>query len=283
MKNQEPEKWRDTIDPYSLPLKKVKIEEVLGYPHAANQVFYVKGMQEGTEGYYYLKYAHHADANLKNEIEILRRLYFPCTPEVVEYDAEEYRYEVTRRIDGRRLSVILEEAGLESGLDYMYEYGQALARLHCTVGSFPEAPHRRFHDIPELSHFEKIGMEDVCEWLTVNRPAQIYTCFVHGDFHYANLLWKDGHISGILDFELAGMGNREFDIAWALILRPGQRFMRTEEELREFIAGYTDIGSCDPALVRYYMVLIYTWFLKLGDEQYERFVREWIEDYILEH
>ncbi|MCD8131255.1 MAG: aminoglycoside phosphotransferase family protein [Lachnospiraceae bacterium] len=276
MKNEEPEKWRNTIDPFSLPLKKVCIQEILGYPHAANQVFYVKGVQAGKEGYYYLKYAHHVDANLKNEIEILWQLHFRCTPEVVEYDAEDYQYEVTRQIDGRRLSVILEEAGLDSGLSYMYEYGRTLARLHQAAGSFPKAPHRRFHDIPEPSHFEKIDMEDVREWLIVNKPTQINTCFVHGDFHYANLLWKDGYISGILDFELAGMGNREFDVAWALILRPGQKFMRTEEELWEFIAGYTAVGGCDPALVRYYMALIYTRFIKFGDEQYAQFVRKWV-------
>ncbi len=80
----------------------------------------------------------------------------------------------------------------------------------------------------------------------VNQSSQTHTCFVHGDFHYANLLWKDGHISGILDFELAGIGDRDFDIAWALILRPGQKFMRTEEELREFIAGYTAVGVTAP-------------------------------------
>lgn len=276
MLNQEPEKWRDGIDPLSLPLRNVQLQEILGYPHAANQVFYVKGVQADKEGYYYLKYAHHVDANFKNEVEIIQQLHSPLTPNVVEYDVEDYRYEVTRQIDGRRLSVILADAKSDNGLDYMFEYGRTLAELHCASGSFPDAPHRRFHDIPEFAYFEKIGMGDIYKWLIDNKPTQINKCFVHGDFHYANILWKDSHISGILDFELAGMGNREFDIAWSLILRPGQKFMQTEAELQKFISGYSSVGNCSHGLVRYYMVLIYTRFLKFGDEQYEQFIREWI-------
>ncbi len=282
IQNQEPTKWRDGIDPFSLPLKNVQILEILGYPHAANQVFYVRGEEDGNEGYYYLKYAHHADANFKNEVEIIRQLRSPLTPKVVEYDTEGYQYEMTEQIEGRRLSVILAETGLDNSLNYMFEYGRALAELHCITGDFPDAPHRRFHDIPDFAFFEKIGMVEIHEWLIANKPPHINQCFVHGDFHYANILWKDGHISGILDFELAGIGNREFDIAWSLILRPGQQFMRTEVELQEFIAGYSSVAKYDLTLVWYYMILIYVRFLKAGDEQYEQFIREWIGKYTTE-
>ncbi len=278
IQNQEPAKWREGIEPFSLPLRNVKIKEVVGYPHAANQVFYVIGEEAGKAGYYYLKYAHHADANLKNEVVVMQKLQSPLTPRIVEYDTASYRYEVTAQIEGRRLSVILAEAGTENGLEYMFEYGRTLANLHDTSGDFPDAPHRRFHDIPERTYFMEIGMEKVHDWLETHKPTRVNTCFVHGDFHYANILWKDGHISGILDFELAGIGNREFDIAWSLILRPGQRFMQSREEAREFMKGYTSVADCDLTLVRYYMVLIYVRFLKFGDEEYERFVRAWILD-----
>ncbi len=276
MRNQEPEKWREGIDPFSLPLQHVQIQEILGYPHAANQVFYIRGLQNGNEGYYYLKFAHHADANLKNEVEIIRLLNEPLAPRVVEYDPQNYRYELTEQIEGKRLSVILAKAGTENGTGYMYECGQTLAKLHQAKGSFPRAPHRRFHDIPDRAYFTENGMENVYDWLMEHKPAKCNECFIHGDFHYANILWNNGHISGILDFELAGMGNREYDIAWSLILRPGQRFMKTEAELQAFLDGYTSSGQCASGLVRYYMVLIYTRFLKAGDEQYEQYVREWI-------
>lgn len=282
MQNREPGKWRDGIDPFTLRLKMVQIQEILGYPHAANQVFHVKGLRDGEAGYYYLKYAHHADANLHNEVTVIRALDSPLAPQIVEYDAEGDQYELTEQIEGQRLSVILAEAGTENALGYLYEYGETLAKLHGAAGCFPEAPHRIFHDIPDVEYFARLGMEDVFDWLTANRPGEIHRCFVHGDFHYANILWKNGHISGILDFELAGMGNREFDIAWSLILRPGQKFMQTEAELEEFLAGYASAGECDLALIRYYMVLIYARFLKFGEEDYQLFVREQIRKYTLE-
>ena len=39
--NTEPEKWREGMDPFTLPLQSVQIQKILGYPHAANQVFYL--------------------------------------------------------------------------------------------------------------------------------------------------------------------------------------------------------------------------------------------------
>ena len=52
--------------------------------------------------------------------------------------------------------------------------------------------------------------------------------------------------------------------------------MKTKEELREFLLGYTSLHECDCDLVLYYMVLIYSRFLKLGDAQYENYVRAWM-------
>ncbi len=274
--NTEPEKWREGIDPFTLPLQSVQIQEILGYPHAANQVFYLRGLRNGQEGYYYLKYAAHMDANLQNEVEIIRTLHSPLAPKVVEYDAEHFQYELTEQIEGKRLSIILKQAGSDNGLAFMREYGKTLAVLHQSRGAFPDAPHRRFHTIPERTYFAENGMENVYSWLWDKQPRQIHSCFVHGDFHFANILWDAGHISGILDFELAGMGNREFDVAWSLILRPGQNFMKTKEELREFLLGYTSLHECDYDLVLYYMVLIYSRFLKLGDTSYESYVRAWM-------
>ena len=42
MNMKHPEKWRDTEDPYSLPYKNFSLLEVIGYPHAGNDVFQVK-------------------------------------------------------------------------------------------------------------------------------------------------------------------------------------------------------------------------------------------------
>lgn len=39
--------------------------------------------------------------------------------------------------------------------------------------------------------------------------------FVHGDFGPQNLLIEDGHVAGLLDWELAHRGERVEDVAWA--------------------------------------------------------------------
>ncbi len=275
--NAEPAKWRECIDPAALPLRRVRIGEVLGYPHAANQVFYIRGEWDGMPGYFYLKYAAHPDANLRNEVRILQALAHPLAPQVVEYDAQDFRYAITAQLPGRRLSALLKDADLEDRRPYMAEYGRTLAQLHQAKGDFPDAPHRRYHELPDLAYLQERSLGHVFPFLTERAPAPIPRCFVHGDCHYANLLWQNGRISAILDFELAGLGDRDFDIAWALILRPGQPFLRTQEERELFLAGYRSVAPCDIARIRYFMVMIYARFLYAGDEDYAAFVRSEID------
>ncbi|MBQ8772498.1 MAG: phosphotransferase, partial [Clostridia bacterium] len=108
----------------------------------------------------------------------------------------------------------------------------------------------------------------------------INKCFCHGDFHYANILWQDKQISGILDFELSGIGTKEFDIAWAIILRPGQRFLREPQELDEFLRGYSQHGTYNRQYVNYYMVQIYCWFFAIGNDEYKQLVTQKINQII---
>ena len=75
-----------------------------------------------------------------------------------------------------------------------------------------------------------------------------------------------------MDFELAGIGIKEFDIAWAIILRPGQKFLKTSIEVETFLNGYKKLGTFNREYVKYYMILIYSWFYKIGDEEYKKFV-----------
>ena len=107
---------------------------------------------------------------------------------------------------------------------------------------------------------KKLNLQFLSDYFD-RKPLHGETVFCHGDFHYANVLWKDQHISAILDFELAGYGNRDFDIAWALFLRPGQRFLKTDKEQALFIKGYQKHGDCNVDAVKYYMAQCYVYFL----------------------
>lgn len=86
------------------------------------------------------------------------------------------------------------------------------------------------------------------------------------------------HISGILDFELSGYGNRDFDIAWSLILRPGQRFLKTEKEKSIFLSGYAKHGQYNISNIHYYMAQIYVYFLSFcgDDAEYCNYIRAWL-------
>ena len=83
----------------------------------------------------------------------------------------------------------------------------------------------------------------------------------------------------MLDFELAGYGDRDADVAWALFLRPGQRFMNTPEEENLFLQGYSEVAPCDPRAVKYHMAQYYAYFLEFSgrDEAYNRYVRQWLQ------
>lgn len=76
------------------------------------------------------------------------------------------------------------------------------------------------------------------------------------------------------------MGNREFDIAWALIVRPGQQFLLTEEEIREFCGDMLQKVLSKKIWCCYYMVLIYSFFYKMGETEYQDFVRSFLQQNI---
>lgn len=271
---KHPDKWRDTVDPYKLPFTNFTLREVLGYPHAGNDVFHVRGEFRGSEVEAYIKVARQTGADIENEISIIERVSDPLFPTILDYDKERSQFVVSLAKQGERLSTIVKDNVDLVSMEYLFEYGQTLARLHAHKGNFHEVKDRRFFHIPNASYFSDNKLDFVYAYLTANQPQTITKCFCHGDFHYANILWHEKHISAILDFELAGLGNKEFDIAWALILRPGQKFLKTKEEIARFMDGYLSLGTCCFERVKYYMVLIYAYFYKIGsdDSAYQAYI-----------
>ena len=273
-----PEKWRETCDPFSLPYKNFLPTEILGYPHAGNDVFRMKGFFRDEEITAYVKVERQKGADIENEANILSRLDFPNIPKVIDLCIGEKTFSVTKELSGERLSVIVGENEKLESLAYMEEYGRTLAEIHRIKIDAAPVKERRFFSVPSDEILEKTGLLFLKEFYK-NPPKEEKKCFCHGDFHYANILWNNGHISGILDFELSGIGNRDFDIAWALIRRPGQKFLKTEEEIYSFLSGYKKIGDYNPDAVRFYMAQIYPYFLSFSEnnEEYCSFVKGWLK------
>ena len=154
--------------------------------------------------------------------------------------------------------------------------GQTLARIHTLPLPWRPVRDRRQHHIPVVADGNPLPAEisDTAEWLRGNRPSPTTRVFVHGDYHYANLLWEGQSVSAILDWELCGMGWREFDLAWATTLRPSQTFLTTEAEVQAFLDGYRQLSDCDDRAFRWCRALIYCHFLSMrdtwDDEMYKR-------------
>ena len=280
---KHPDKWRDTVDPFTLPYHSFKPLEILGYPHAGNDVFHVRGLYNGSQINAYIKSARQEGADIGNELSILSQLSAAVTPSVMDYSLEEPLFLVTRELSGERLSAIVgENRDLES-LSYMAEYGAALAKIHEMDIHAKPVKDRKFFHAPSDALLESLKLEHLRGLFPTSVTGE-KPCFCHGDFHYANVLWENHHISGILDFELSGYGCKEFDIAWAVFVRPGQKFLRTDVELQEFLKGYRQFGVYDAEAVKIYMAQCYVYFLSFcgDDPEYCAYVREWLNAFAAE-
>ncbi len=264
---KQPPKWRETIDPFSIKFTRFSLSEVLGYPHAANDVFYVKGIIEDKPVTAFLKVERHVDANVDNEIQILRQFPFPYVPKILDSSLKPPKFILTEELPGERLSIIVGENKHQESYPYLSEFGKTLATFHQLRITCEDVRDRRvFHPKPK-AFFETHDLLNIHDYLESHQPKPVHRCFVHGDFHYANLLWQEEKISAVLDYELSGIGNREFDIAWACFLRPGQKFLNTREEVELFLEGYQSEGDFSRELFIYYFLLIAGWFYAVGGDQ----------------
>lgn len=274
----QPAKWRKTCDPFALNFTRFRLVEVLGYPHAGNDVFHVRGLLDGHEATAYLKVARQPGADVEREIALLAQLCEPIYPKVLDHGASPVPWSLTEELPGQRLSVLLGENESLASLSYLEKYGATLALLHSLHPEAPVQADRSFYHRPTQDVLQKLGLSAMKSFFTQPLPPGD-TVFCHGDFHYANLLWQNHHISAILDFELSGYGDRERDIAWALFLRPGQKFLTTPEEEAHFLMGYQRHAPCDKRRIRFFMAQFYVHFLELilDDADWRIHAQAWLD------
>lgn len=84
-------------------------------------------------------------------------------------------------------------------------------------------------------------------WLEQNLPAPVPPRLVHGDFRLGNLLVEDGRLSGVLDWELAHLGDPHEDIAFGCMTV--WRFSRPDRpgygltSIAELVQAYEEAGG----------------------------------------
>ncbi len=279
---RSPKRVHKFLELSGLPLEQVKLLEQQPDPPNSLRLFCFRGEEQGRQGKYFLKYTDLHGVDIAHEAEILKPLQqdpLAMAPRLVEVEAEN-AFLVTAQMEGVSLSEDIQATGLPT-LDYCYELGRTLARVHQIGSELPEGVYTRFHDIPRLSFNDRYQRYPIATWLENHKPDHINRCFIHGDFQLNNILWRDGKVCGILDWELAGMGNREWDIAFAMIQRPMQKILRSDEDREKFLEGYGSLQEYERDLVGYYKMMIYSWLLESNDPLYSQFCRSRIGAEIL--
>lgn len=103
-------------------------------------------------------------------------------------------------------------------------------------------------------------------WLEANIPPPVTPRLVHGDFRLGNLMFEHGRLTGVLDWELAHLGDWHEDLAFGCMTvwrfsrpdRPGYGLTSVEE----LAAAYQAAGGepFDPARFRFWTIYRTFWW-----------------------
>jgi len=285
------EKWRESlIDINEIKFKDIILDKIISYPPAGNDVFECVGKYKNSDTEFVIKSERSKFANFKNEIKVLDSLsgLIPIPKLIESGNVDGHTYIVMSKLYGDKLSDIFREQKNVNKDKYLFIYGKTLAKIHDLDINWDKAMQRDINDVPSNDIYSNLDEWEtfVIEYLKKNKPTSInYDTFIHGDFHYGNILWNDYKITGILDFEYAGIGFKEQDIAWALILRPGQEFMDNKHDRDLFLEGYKSICMYDENKLNWCLINgtmhFYLMNKKNEDNKYLNKLKEIINDLIL--
>jgi len=103
-------------------------------------------------------------------------------------------------------------------------------------------------------------------WLEANLPPPVPPRLVHGDFRLGNLMFAQGRLTGVLDWELAHLGDWHEDLAFGCMTV--WRFSRPDRPgyglttIAELAAAYEEAGGerFDPARFRFWTIYRTFWW-----------------------
>lgn len=259
--------WRDLkTDPKEINFKKIEIKKILTYPHAGNDVVGCSYIENEKTKNCFVKIERSDKANFKQEvinIDLLKTNNFYLNiPDVIESGyVDDKKYIVLSEIKGKRLSEIFAKDTSKKE-DYLIKYGKELAIIHqIPIDKFELATQRPINKLPEEERAATTPeLKPYIDYLIKNEPEINFNTFIHGDFHYANVYWKNNKLSGVLDWEYSGKGFKEQDIAWSLVLRNSQLFMDNTDDIKLFLKGYKKIGDYNKNYLKWCLINGYCHF-----------------------
>ncbi|NRQ38077.1 phosphotransferase family protein [Nonomuraea sp. NN258] len=102
------------------------------------------------------------------------------------------------------------------------------------------------------------GLRETADWLTANVPASFTPGVMHGDFHFANLMFAhDGpRVAAIVDWEMCTIGDPLLDLGWLVATWPSNALhVPGLPEPRELIAYYAALSERDMSAMNWYAVM----------------------------
>ena len=123
-----------------------------------------------------------------------------------------------------------------------------------------------------LAHLAKIefrelpGLREAADWLRTHTPRHFKPGIIHGDYQFANVMFRHGNIAKLaanVDWEMATIGDPLLDLAWILMTWPDPDEDRTTGYIDfsgmpsrdELMHRYATISGLPVDVMDYYIVL----------------------------
>ncbi|TDD86043.1 phosphotransferase family protein [Actinomadura darangshiensis] len=117
----------------------------------------------------------------------------------------------------------------------------------------------RFRDIP--------GIDEAAAWLRGHRPSHWEPGIIHGDYQFANVMFRHGapaRLAALVDFEMATVGDPLLDLAWVVMGWPdagedrgGQGYVDYTgmPDRADLLEHYARVSGRDVSEIDYYVIL----------------------------
>lgn len=277
------EKYRElTIDLFSIKYRKIRLRKIISYPPAGNDVVEAIATINNKDQNVFIKFERSKMANFETEYKHLNLLKdIKLFPKVIEFGSTNSKnYIVLEKILGERLSDIFKN-NKDDKDTYLKEYGKCLSQIHSIKNkTFDYAFQRPINDIPKGYSNSDEFSNNIINYLKENNFEKNNNTFIHGDFHYANVLFKDKMVTGVLDLEYSGYGFKEQDIAWSCILRPNQEFMDNLDDIFYFLEGYKCKNNFDYDKFKWCYIngSMHFYLMNYENEEYKEKLKELIRE-----
>jgi aminoglycoside phosphotransferase (APT) family kinase protein len=126
---------------------------------------------------------------------------------------------------------------------WLYGLAEAILPLHSLEAAQFAWRYAPYNDVTRLEVPLWSSYRDLWERAIeiVNGPwPEAPTCFIHRDYHPANVLWQDGRVSGVVDWPNACRGPANIDVAWC---RTNLAGMYGVEVADRFLCAYESLAG----------------------------------------